>query len=80
MAGLARWLMREADARGFRGIQIEALADAVTHVWSTAEPPYKGQVISEFHTDTWKDENGNLAFAPSHQRITKCYVDLKPGV
>ncbi|KAF2625804.1 hypothetical protein BU25DRAFT_111555 [Macroventuria anomochaeta] len=77
MAGLARWLMREADARGFRGIQIEALADAVTHVWSTSEPPYKGVVISEFHTDTWKDEGGNIAFAPAHQRVTKVYVDLK---
>ena len=78
MARLARWLMREADARGFRGIQIEALADAVTHVWSTAEPPYKGAVVSEFHTDTWKDEEGNLGFAPVHQRATKCYVELKP--
>ncbi|KAJ4992895.1 hypothetical protein SVAN01_01599 [Stagonosporopsis vannaccii] len=78
MAGLARWLMREADTRGFRGIQIEAVADAVTHVWSAPEPPYKGTVVSEFHTDTWKDEGGNLAFAPAHQRITKCYVDLKP--
>lgn len=77
MAGLARWLMREAGARGFRGIQIEALADPVTHVWSTAEPPIKGMVVSEFHTDTWKDEKGELAFAPAHQRITKCYVDLK---
>lgn len=78
MAGLARWLMREADAKGFRGIQIECLADAVTHVWSTAEPPYEGKVISEFHTDTWKDEQGNVGFAPSHQRVTKVYVDLKP--
>lgn len=77
MAGLARWLMREAAGRGFRGIQIEAVADAVTHVWSTAEPPYKGTVVSEFHTDTWKDEDGNVAFAPAHQRITKVYVDLK---
>ncbi|KAJ4367871.1 hypothetical protein N0V86_009710 [Didymella sp. IMI 355093] len=78
MAALARWLMREAASRGYRGIQIEALADAVTHVWSTAEPPFKGTVVSEFHTDTWKDEDGNLGFAPAHQRITKCYVDLKP--
>lgn len=77
MAGLARWLMREADARGFRGIQIEAVADAVTHVWSTAELPYKGAVVSEFRTDTWKDEKGIFAFAPAHQRITKCYVQLK---
>lgn len=80
MAALARWLMREADARGFRGIQIEAIADAVTHVWSTAEPPYRGLVVSEFSTGTWRDEKGELAFAPAQQRITKCYVDLKPKV
>lgn len=77
MAGLARWLMREADAQGFRGIQIEALSDAVTYVWSIAEPPYKGTIVSEFHTDTWKDEEGKFAFAPAHQRVTKIYVDLK---
>lgn len=78
MAALARWLMREAAGRGFRGIQIEALADAVTHVWSTAELPFKGSVVSEFHTDTWEDEEGKIGFAPAHQRVTKCFVDLKP--
>jgi hypothetical protein len=52
MSGLARWLMREAAQRGFRGIQIEALSDAVTHVWSTAEPPFMASVVSEFHTGT----------------------------
>lgn len=77
MAGLARWLMREADAMGFRGIQIECLADAVSHVWSTPEPPYRGKVVSEFHTDTWKDEKGNFAWAPAHQKVTKVFVDLK---
>ncbi|KAF1925780.1 uncharacterized protein M421DRAFT_102885 [Didymella exigua CBS 183.55] len=78
MTALARWLMREAAVSGYRGIQIEALADAVIHVWSTAESPFKGAVVSEFHTDTWKDEKGNLGFAPAHQRIAKYYVDLKP--
>lgn len=78
MAGLARWLMREADSRGFRGIQIECVADAVTHVWSAPEHPYRGTIVSEFHTDTHTDEAGSLPFAPAHQRITKCYVNLKP--
>lgn len=79
MSGLARWLMREADQKGFRGIQIECVADAVTHVWSTAEPPYKASVVSELHTKTWQDEEGKLGFAPADQRVTKCYVDLKPA-
>lgn len=79
MAALARWLMREAAIRGYRGIQIEGFADAVNHVWSTAEQPFKSLVVSEFHTDTWKDEEGHLSFTPAHQKITKCYVDLKPS-
>lgn len=78
MGAMARWLMREAAQKGYRGIQIECLADAVTHVWSTAEDPFKGSVISEFECETWTDEDGKLAFAPAKQRITKCYVDLQP--
>ncbi|KAL5386827.1 hypothetical protein DPSP01_003846 [Paraphaeosphaeria sporulosa] len=78
MAGMARWLMREADARGFRAIQIECVHDAVTHVWSDPPAPYKGGIVSEFHTGTFKDEEGQLLFAPAQQRITKCYVELKP--
>lgn len=35
MSGLARWLQREAAEKGYRGVQIECLADAVTHVSST---------------------------------------------
>jgi hypothetical protein len=82
MAGLARWLMREAAERGYRGIQIECLADAVTHVWSTGAAQggrFKGEVVSEFDMGTWRDEEGRLVFQPSEQRTTKCWVDLKAG-
>jgi hypothetical protein len=58
MGGLARWLMREAATKGYRGIQIECLSDAVTHVWSKVEEPYKGRVVSDFHMDTRKNEKG----------------------
>lgn len=78
MAGLARWLMREAASKGYRGIQIECVADSVTHVWSNPPAPFKGSVVSEFDTRTWKDAEGNLAFAPAEQRITKVYCQLKP--
>jgi hypothetical protein len=78
MGGLARWLMREAEGRGFRGVQIECLSDAVTHVWSQPQSPYKGFVVSEFDMATWRDEEGKLAFEPSTQRAAKCYVELKP--
>jgi hypothetical protein len=78
MGGMARWLMREAALKGFRGIQIECLSDAVTKVWSTAEPPFRGAVVSEFDTGTWRDEEGKLVFEPVQIRVTKCWVDLKP--
>jgi len=77
MGGLARWLMREAEMKGYRGMQIECLADAVTYVWSEGAKPYKGRVVSEFDMATWKDEEGKLAFEPSRQRATGCWVDLK---
>ncbi|KAF2263277.1 hypothetical protein CC78DRAFT_466186 [Lojkania enalia] len=50
MAGLARWLMREAELKGFRTIQIECAHDTVTHVWShpdKARRPYWGTIVSQ---------------------------------
>lgn len=79
MSGMARWLMREAAAKGYRGIQIECLADAVTYVWSHPEEPFKGGVVSEFQLAEWKNEKGEEAFAPTKQRATTCYVELKPN-
>jgi hypothetical protein len=78
MGGMARWLMREAASKGYRGVNIECLADAVTHVWSKPQAPFKGGVVSEFDMGTWRNEEGKLAFEPSKQRATKCYVELKP--
>ncbi|KAH7366630.1 hypothetical protein BKA66DRAFT_425153 [Pyrenochaeta sp. MPI-SDFR-AT-0127] len=78
VSAMARWLMREAAERGYRGIQIECLADAVTHVWSTAEEPFKGSIVCDFEAETWEDEEGKIAFAPAKQRVTRCYVNLKP--
>ncbi|KAF1938734.1 hypothetical protein EJ02DRAFT_457640 [Clathrospora elynae] len=79
MAALARWLRREAAAKGYRGIQIECMNDAVTHVWSNGvEQPFRATVVSEFECETWEDEKGKKVFAPARQRATKCWVDLKP--
>jgi hypothetical protein len=78
MPGLARWLMREASALGWRGIQIECLHDAVTKVWSQPLEPFRGSVVSEFHTGTWVDEEGKILFEPAQQRVTKCFVELVP--
>ncbi|ORY18119.1 hypothetical protein BCR34DRAFT_621511 [Clohesyomyces aquaticus] len=78
MGGLARWLMREAEGKGYRGIQIECVSDAVTSVWSRADKGYKGEVVASFDTKTFVDEEGNKSFEPAEQVITKVYVDLKP--
>ncbi|CEJ93574.1 hypothetical protein VHEMI09152 [[Torrubiella] hemipterigena] len=80
MGAAARWLMADAAKKGFRGIQIECISDAVDHVWANAPAPFKSTTISEFSTETYKEEvDGKkvLPFAPSKQRITKVWVDLK---
>ncbi|POR30898.1 Uncharacterized protein TPAR_08879 [Tolypocladium paradoxum] len=83
MKALARYMMRTAAAKGFRGIQIECLADAVIHVWSNPPAPFRGEVVSEFHTMTYeeKDEKGGAVhpFRPANQRATKVYCTLKEG-
>lgn len=78
MAELARWVMREADGRGFRGVQITCLDDRVTRVWSEPEKPYRGEVVSRLEMETWKDKEERIAFRPCKQVASKCYVDLKP--
>ncbi|KAL6156719.1 hypothetical protein ACJQWK_06345 [Exserohilum turcicum] len=78
MTATARWLQREAAAMGFRGIQIEAMANSVTHVWSEGvQNPFRGFVVSEFECETLEDEQGKKPFGAASQRVTKCWVDLK---
>lgn len=77
MSGLARWLMREAAGKGYRGVQIECLNDPVTHVWGRPEKPFGGGVVCEFDMGTWKDGSGKVAFSPARVRVTRCWVDLQ---
>lgn len=80
MGATARWLMADSAKKGFRGIQIECISDAVHHVWSNPPAPFKGTVISEFNTVTYEEDvDGKKVhvFAPSKQRISKIYVNLK---
>jgi len=80
MAAMARWLQREAAAMGFRGIQIECVSDAVTHLWSKgAQDGFKGWVVSEFECVDLEDAEGRKPFERARQRVTKCWVDLRPG-
>ena len=80
MKKLAQWLMREAALKGYRGIQIECAHDAVTHTWMNAPKPFKSELVVQFDTATYvqEDENGKKfhPFEPSKQVVTKVYVKL----
>jgi len=85
MKKLAQFLMRYTVGQGFRGIQIECLADAVIEVWSHPPPPFQATVICEFNTeDYYEDEqiNGSVKkvrpFDEAKQRAARIFVDLKP--
>lgn len=81
MKALAHHIMNDAAKRGYRGIQIETISDAVSHVWGNPPAPYKAEVVSEFNSATFEmqDEQGNKShpLQPSTQQICKIYVTLK---
>lgn len=81
MGALARYMMRWIAEKGFRGIQIETMADAVYYVWSEPPKPFSGEVVSSFEAETYEveDEEGTKTrpMAPAKQRITKVYCKLK---
>jgi hypothetical protein len=88
MKKLAYFIMRYADSKGFRNIQIEVLHDKVNWVWTHPPAPYKSEIISQFNSwDFLEDEvvdgkkTGNKInpFGEVRQIFTKIYVDLKPG-
>ena len=80
MKGLAHWLMREAKARGYRGIQIECVHDAVTHTWLHPPAPFVGELVSSFDTATFEQDGPNgekvNPFTPAKVQVTKVYVTL----
>jgi hypothetical protein len=80
MAKTARWLMREAAAKGFRGIQIETMHDAVRKVWANPPPPFKAEVVSSFMTNEFEtvgeDGEKKNPFIPTAQEAAKIYVTL----
>ncbi|KAJ9603605.1 hypothetical protein H2200_011791 [Cladophialophora chaetospira] len=87
MKALAQFLMRYAHEQGFRGIQIECLADAVTKVWSQPPKPFKSTIVCEFNCGTLEEEEEvdgvKRKFKPfgdkCYQRATKVYCDLRPS-
>lgn len=81
MKAQAHYMMRQAAAGGFRGIQIECMADAVTHVWGRPPAPFRGSVVAEFASFEYEyeDEAGIklYPFRPATQQISKVYCTLK---
>jgi len=75
MGNLARFLMREAKSKGFKGIQIDCAHDAVNHVWCHPPAPFMGEVITQTNIGTFK-EDGKILFAPSRQVCTRIYCTL----
>ncbi|KAI3392458.1 hypothetical protein diail_5674 [Diaporthe ilicicola] len=79
MGALARYLMRDAAAKGYKAIDIECLNDAVTHVWSEPPSPFKGEIIASFKCDEYEeDEDGKKVnpFAPSKQLVIRVWTTL----
>jgi len=81
MAKLARFLMREAAAKGYRLINIEALHDAVARVWLNPPPPFRGELIASLDPTKYEeeDEEGEMVkpFGPVTQVFSKIVVHLK---
>lgn len=83
MGALARYLMRDAAARGYKSVNIECFSDAVTHVWSQPPSPFKGQVIASFRTDEYEEEQDGKKVKPfasanaiAKQLITRVWTTL----
>lgn len=79
MSALARYLMRDAAAKGYKAINIECLSDAVTHVWSEPPSPFKGEVVASFRSEEYEEDiDGRKVnpFAPSSQLITRVWTTL----
>lgn len=87
MRKLAQWEMRYAHELGFRGIQIECLADQVANVWSNPPPPFKSTVVCAYNVDEVEEEvevdgvkKKVKAFGDDcHQMATKVYCNLRPN-
>lgn len=81
MGKQARWLMREAKKEGYRGINIECLADAVAYVWTHPPAPFEAEVVCRFEIADWEVEDEKTkekvkVFAPAKQMATRSYVKI----
>lgn len=79
MGALARYLMRDSAAKGYKVINIECLSDAVTYVWSKPPSPFRGEIISSFMSDEYEEDQGGQkvkTMTPSKQLVTRVWTTL----
>ncbi|KAH8173170.1 hypothetical protein LIA77_07425 [Sarocladium implicatum] len=76
----AHYMMRKTAEEGFRGMQIQAFADAVAHVWSNPPEPFKVRKICELdyynYEETNEDGETTFPFRPADFTATKLFIDL----
>ena len=81
MKSTAHWLMREAALRGYRGVQIECVHDAVSHVWLHPSAPFTAEVVSSVDCATYSEEGRDgvavQPFTPATTVIKAVYVTLQ---
>ncbi|KAK2750744.1 hypothetical protein FQN57_002817 [Myotisia sp. PD_48] len=79
MKHLAHRVMHEAARRGFQGIQIACMHDAVIHVWMNPPSPFKAQMLVDLNFKDFEEEEveGRLInYSSIDQRASRIYVHL----
>jgi hypothetical protein len=73
--------MNGVASNGWRGIQIDCIADAVAHVWRNPPLPLKGEVVGELdlcaHKETVDKGKVVYPFRPAAQSVCRVLCSLK---
>ncbi|KAE8150755.1 hypothetical protein BDV25DRAFT_153810 [Aspergillus avenaceus] len=78
MKRTAHWLMGEAKALGFKGVEIPCFHDAVIRTWSNPPSPFKGEVVASLNVKDFVVDEGTTEVACSSvdQALARIYVTL----
>lgn len=77
---MAHWEMKDAAARGFRGINMETLHPAVDHVWMHPPAPFKAKRVNIFNMNELtveKDGQQVLACPQVDVLAGRMYIELR---
>ncbi|OKL55582.1 hypothetical protein UA08_09177 [Talaromyces atroroseus] len=76
---MAHWEMKDAAAKGFRGINIETLHPAVDKVWMNPPAPFKAERVNIFNMNelTVEKDGEKVVAAPQVDILAgRIYIDL----